>query len=445
MKNMRHPFTLLSRILISVLLCVAGLNAETADLKYGNVFLDGPKYDVVTLWSEVGDRSPYSAYFAMTPKGSEAIELNGLQKITWIIDWTREQLQKLHDREIEVQLVGQNIRFHFKSTVEIDQARKEGKTLDVALVEEKPSLLPFSMEGPDEPVRKKLDLELLKRVEMNSSHVYPVFRLSGLQGLGFVPTIRGLKSAYQGKFNFEFDASYVTENYGGTDGRYVYHVSGGLYRKHLRMNYWIEENTEFTARFSSGMHDADIALTELPTNALLRSKTLHYNLSDLLLGVRHVYTFKNSFLTPEMIILLPLSGRGDVLTSGNPDSSIGLEWLRAYPVLDLAAKINYTLFGDLDVFRPSVGEWDMQGVVSFSVAAARPIHDVYYTSVALNYSQNPLRDRTDIKALSGDIVTLGSALHYEFNKKTDGTIDMSAGLTDAAPDFSIGLSLTTIF
>ena len=441
-------------------------------LLYKDVYVDGPQYTAVELWNLIGHRSPYTAYFGVATGSHARVMVTGLNKIQTLITLTREALEKSSGVVLRVVIKGNSIQF----------VRRDGPA---GLDEQAPDATVVHETKQSDAGRKKnarpvdLDVQVLglqparnlrheERMDAHAEqdghassnswdrilageggagrHFYPGFRLSGLQGLGFVPSLRGMRGVDGGTVTYELDSSYATEKYSGSDGAYLYKVSGGYYKEHLRLHHWLTAQSELSAEVSAGVHDSSMSLGRLPATPLMRVKNLKFNAADLVLSARHLLLQRDGYtLIPGVDIKLPLSGRTDVVTSGHADTALSLEMLKENGQTDLVAKVGYVAMGDLDVFRPGAREWNQHGIVTGSAGVGQTLTKVDSVSVAFNYAQNPLRGLTKIQSLSGDIATFGALYRRPFHDKLNGQIEAATGLTQAAPDLSVALGLSTSF
>lgn len=389
-------------------------------LLYNQVYINGPSLTLSELWQQVAERSPLKATIPFEDHLSKPLAVNGLMTIDALIEKTISYAAVTYNIHLKANIDGEKIIF------------SESKSLEVALLKPDLAASEAAHPAPSDDLENDLKNKAL-------ALYFPGFPLAGFQGLTLTPAISDFLEVDK-KLKVEIDTFFAKENFSGTDGSFISEYDGYLFKQNISISKIFKKNRQFGIRFSHGFHnDVDLQFGDktLGNECGCQSSTseIDYGAADVILEFGKNYFYDNRMTKPFVQIKIPVGNDIDLMSTGSFDFSLGVVNLIPIDIYLIAAQISYTFAGDMDIF-PAKANQKLEDHLNVNLGVSRPMGENKALALALNYSQNPMRKMTDISAVSDGI--LNATLSLEYKKIS---LDGSIGLSESAPDFSVGLRI----
>ncbi len=280
------------------------------------------------------------------------------------------------------------------------------------------------------------------------SHAYPSLRLSGIQGLSLHPSIQFVKEK-DNKYglNFNFDFSQTSENYKGSDSRVFLENRGKLYGVDFKISKTYKKNIKFNCKVKTGAHDSSIGLSRVNgslAQSFYDSKKTSYALSDIELGASYQVDYLGFEILPFTIVKIATGSKKDVLSTGSEDYSAGLSIRYIFENnLSMVAQASYNMIGKMEFQKSGINSLNLKDGFTASLGINSPINKENKhgsLAAAIYYSENPFRVSSNIRQMKDDFFTIGFLYDSDKKASLNYTLGINFGLSDSAPNSSIGLS-----
>ena len=265
---------------------------------------------------------------------------------------------------------------------------------------------------------------------------YPKVNSSGLTSL--LPQI-GLEEYWVNpdkEINLQFHTSYTDEDFSYQFGDYDLQSKGEYTQAKLLISKRISNYTlGFT--MNSGLRKSKYTLTSRTAPVRNIYDNFDFALGDVSLYADVQLPPSILPLTTSLIVKLPTGSKKDLMSVDSTDVTFGIN--TSFYHFDY--QLNYTIVGTTD-FLNLQQDSGVDNYMSFAMGKSfkwlrLPSSQL---SVALYVSENPLEHLIQIENVNQLIISAGTKYTREF-KNSHYNIEASVGLTDTAPNFSIGFSV----
>lgn len=285
--------------------------------------------------------------------------------------------------------------------------------------------------------------------EKSSSYTFlafPEVRLSGLNGVLHTPSLQTDHSVERYDMFLNLVLSSTQESYTENDGVIFLDTDGHYQKASLSVKFGVYENTLLQVKIHSGVHTGYHGLHSnyLGTRTqFFKSQDLGYHLGDTEVSVSHQWSSHGYTLIPFISAKFATGSQEDLLSTGNHDYAVGVDF--PYALQDnwtIQGQFSYKVLGDYDFDQSGVNNLNLEESAQLSLGLHKKIDDTFFDSFTVTgfISQNPYRNASNLSVLKEEIVSLSFSLLLREKMMTRTQIECGLGLSDASPDFSLGLS-----
>lgn len=281
---------------------------------------------------------------------------------------------------------------------------------------------------------------------------YPKFRTSAISSLYLIPSLSTHQSDPRQKFSVLIDSFWVSEDFSGANAVETYKFDGHYYGQTISIasRFWGKWNAAL--QIGWGQRDSETQLDIQHPSAVggttfLSKSSLDASLSDTIITINHQNERGKLTFRPTFQVKLPTGSASDIMSSDHVDLSFGFQLEYAYQHWHWASRISFVEAGNLDIFDVSQAEINPDGYGVFSFGIGRTLHPTRGESVsmAINVSQNPMRNVSNFTDLENEIITIGVGGEKVLFRNIAVKADINVGLSRSAPDFGAGITVRQQF
>ncbi|MBF0196367.1 MAG: hypothetical protein HQL32_01585 [Planctomycetes bacterium] len=301
--------------------------------------------------------------------------------------------------------------------------------------------------------RKKLALNPLQgeiNRELSRQPVFPFakFKASGFTSLYLLPSLSWDETDPRNNYSFHTSFSILDESNNYIKNYNRMKIDGQLLEQSFGFSARLWQRLHVGLRTNLSVHESEVELDiDHPTAAggttFLKNQDTGLALGDTVFELSNLFEVGKLIFRPGIQLKFATGSTDNLTSSGHSDYSVGTAFDYTHNDWHLAGRLSMVKTGHLNVFAGSQQEYDSEDMLVASLGFGKMLDPLRgdASSLVLNFATNPLRSNT-LDPFSSDITTVGYHLSRSFKRGVIGHFETSIGLSTAAPDFNLALSLT---
>lgn len=257
-----------------------------------------------------------------------------------------------------------------------------------------------------------------------------------------IPTLENAETIKTSYAYVRGGAEYTMGNFSDNRGAWKVDYNAALVESYLSFRYGFAERLELRARLTGAALAEENAVTLFKSATQYLSGNGGIGVSNMVIGVKIPHRGQNALSAQSLGLSLkiPLSPKDNMIDSDSTD--IAISYFYSYkikPDLYLHSYLGYTLAGKIDVFDHLFNPSD---VIYYGAGLSWRAAD---SLVWINQIQGNNNAFREIDALTKAPLTLQTGLRYSEDGKFFNEISFGAGLNKGSADFTLSLSMGTMF
>jgi hypothetical protein len=268
---------------------------------------------------------------------------------------------------------------------------------------------------------------------------FPVVQLSGLRSSVLAPQLP--TNLEKGQIIVGLSVSYLREDFKGTSGATEVSIDGSYELALLNVAFSPLEKVTLKATLEAGSHSSDFQM-ESAGIPVFDNSDLEFEAEKAIFQLAYDLPINQAKITVDLSTKASLSS--GPTNSSNADYSMGLTFYRdVSDDMKLVANGSYLIPGDYDGFSSSFNDVPLAESVSINLGVNYSFSSLekFRFSNLLHYSVNPFDGMTDISQIEDDLMILASRLDYQLKSNSTLVGEISAGVSDSSPAFSLNLGI----
>jgi hypothetical protein len=268
---------------------------------------------------------------------------------------------------------------------------------------------------------------------------FPTVQFSGLRSSVLAPQLP--PSLEKGQSIVGISVSYLREDFKGRSGVAEVNMDGSYELTRLSGAFSPLEQVTLEATLEVGSHSSHFQMDSAGT-PVFDNSDLGFEAEKAIFQLAYDLPINQVEITVDVSAKVSLSS--GPTNSSNPDYSMGLTFYRdVSDDMKIIANGSYLVLGDYDGFSSSFNDVPLAESIAINLGVNYSFLSLekFRFSNLLHYSENPFDGMTGISQIEDDLTTLANRLDYQFKSNSTLVGEISAGVSDSSPAFSLKLGI----